>query len=152
MMSEPARRNATIDDFLALPEDRRFHELIAGEDWRARDYAVATVIAHEWGHHVQNIHGYTDAAALEMHNDPDLAPMITRQKELQADCFAGLFTRYAHDAGWITIRDLEEAKEAMFRAGDDHFNSPGHHGTPEQRREYFMRGYVHYSFRHCDVW
>ena len=40
----------------------------------------------------------------------------------------------------------------MLRAGDDHIDSPGHHGLPEQRKEWFMRGYVHYSYRACDAW
>jgi uncharacterized protein len=127
-------------------------ELVAGEDWQNRDFVVATVMAHEWAHHIQLVHGYTEAAAFERYNRPELTPIITRGKELHADCFAGMFTRYARDAGWITITDLEEAQEAMLRAGDHHTDDPSHHGTPEQRKEWFMRGYVHYSLRACDAW
>jgi predicted metalloprotease len=127
-------------------------DLIAGQEWHQRDFVVVTVMAHEWGHHIQRIHGYHEANVIEILNNPDNWPIITRQKELQADCFAGLFTRYARDAGWLTIGDLDEAQEAMLRVGDDHIESPGHHGLPEQRKEWFMRGYVHYSFRACDAW
>ncbi|MCC7370602.1 MAG: neutral zinc metallopeptidase [Chloroflexi bacterium] len=127
-------------------------EMVAGQNWQQRDFVISVVMAHEWGHHIQATHGYLDALIVEMINHPELAPIITRQNELQADCFAGLYTRYARDAGWLTIGDLEEAQEAMLRAGDDHIESPGHHGLPEQRKEWFMRGYVHYSYRGCDVW
>jgi predicted metalloprotease len=128
------------------------HELVAGQDWQQRDFVIATVMAHEWGHHIQSVHYYDEATTWEAMNRPELQPIITRGSELQADCFAGLFARYAHDAGWLTISDIGEAQEAMLRAGDDHIDSPGHHGLPEQRKEWFMRGYIHYSLRACDVW
>lgn len=127
-------------------------DLIAGQDWQQRDFVVATVMAHEWGHHIQRIQGYHDATTFEIMNRPELWPIITRQNELQADCFAGLFARYARDAGWLTISDIGEAQEGMLRAGDYYTDDPGHHGTPEQRKEWFMRGYVHYSYRACDAW
>jgi predicted metalloprotease len=127
-------------------------ELIAGEDWRARDYVVATVIAHEWGHHIQNLTGLLDVSIAQIVNTPERWPLITRQKELQADCYAGMFTRYARDRGWLNPSDVDEAREALLRAGDDHLDSPGHHGLPEQRKEWFTRGYVHYAFSACQPW
>jgi predicted metalloprotease len=85
-------------------------------------------------------------------NQEDKAPLIARQRELQADCYAGLFTRYARDRGWLNAGDLEEAREAMMRAGDEHIDHHDHHGTPEQRREWFTRGYNHFAFRSCEPW
>ena len=127
-------------------------ELIAGEDWRSRDYVVATVIAHEWGHHIQRLTGLSSVSGALIVNNPENWPLITRQKELQADCYAGMFTRYARDRGWLNPGDVEEAREALLRAGDDHLDSPGHHGLPEQRKEWFTRGYNHYAFRACEPW
>ncbi len=140
------------DETIYIYEPFLRDELIAGQDWRSRDYVIATVIAHEWAHHIQTVHNYDDAADMAIVNDPNQWPLVTRQGELQADCFAGLFTRYARDSGWLNIGDIDEAKEALFRAGDHHFESPGHHGTPEQRREWFRRGYVYYSLAACDAW
>jgi predicted metalloprotease len=63
-----------------------------------------------------------------------------------------MFTRYSRDRGWLNPGDVDEAREAMIRVGDDHSNSPGHHGLPEQRKEWFTRGYVHYAFSACQPW
>jgi predicted metalloprotease len=127
-------------------------ELIAGDDWQSRDFVVATVLAHEWGHHIQKLTGLAWINGVLMVNQQDNWPLISRQRELQADCYAGLFTRYARDSGWLNGGDLEEAREAMLRVGDDHLESAGHHGLPEQRKEWFTRGYVHYTFRDCEPW
>jgi predicted metalloprotease len=127
-------------------------DLIAGADWQSRDYVVVTVLAHEWGHHIQRLTGLAWVSGVLMVNQQDSWPLISRQRELQADCYAGLFTRYARDSGWLNSGDLEEAREAMLRAGDDHFESAGHHGTPDERKAWFTRGYVHYTFRDCEPW
>jgi predicted metalloprotease len=127
-------------------------DLIAGADWQSRDYVVVTVLAHEWGHHIQRLTGLAWVSGVLMVNQQENWPLISRQRELQADCYAGLFTRYARDSGWMNHGDLDEASEAMLRAGDDHLESAGHHGLPEQRREWFARGYVHYTFRDCEPW
>jgi predicted metalloprotease len=127
-------------------------ELIAGEDWRSRDYVVATVVAHEWGHHIQRLTGLIWVSGVLIVNQQENWPLISRQRELQADCYAGLFTRYARDSGWLNHGDLEEAREAMLRAGDADLESIDHHGLPEQRKEWFTRGYIHYTFRDCEPW
>ena len=109
-------------------------------------------MAHEWGHHIQKLTGLTPLSGELIYNNPDNWALITRQKELQADCYAGLFTRYARDRGWIQSGDLNEALEGMLRVGDHHTDSVGHHGTPEQRKEWFTRGYNHFAFRSCEPW
>lgn len=126
--------------------------LLEGADWRTRDYIVATAVAHEWGHHIQNLTNLLLVNAVLTVNQIDNAPLFSRQRELQADCYAGLFTRYARDGGWLNAGDLEEAREGMLRAGDWETAHVDHHGTPEQRREWFMRGYVRYTFRDCEAW
>jgi len=140
------------DESIYLYEPFLRDDLIAGQDWRSRDFVVATVLAHEWAHHIQWLTGVAPVSTILGMNRPETWPLATRQVELQADCFAGMFARSARDNGWLNGGDLEEAQEALMRAGDDHMDSIGHHGLPEQRKEWFMRGYNHYAFRSCEPW
>jgi predicted metalloprotease len=140
------------DETIYLYEPFMRDDIIAGQDWRSRDFVVATVLAHEWAHHIQNLAGLSLVSSAMIVNNPDNWPLITRQKELQADCYAGMFARGARDNGWLNAGDIQEAQEGLMRAGDSHIDSPGHHGLPEQRKEWFMRGYNHYSFSECQPW
>jgi predicted metalloprotease len=156
----PDGEPAVADGLFYCPKDETIYvhepmmrdDLIAGADWRSRDYVIATVISHEWGHHIQKLTGLHILSGVFILNQQENWPLISRQRELQADCFAGLFTRYARDRGWLNAGDLNEAREAMIRAGDDALDHVDHHGTPEQRKEWFTRGYVHYAFRSCEPW
>ncbi|MFN8634057.1 MAG: neutral zinc metallopeptidase [Chloroflexota bacterium] len=125
-------------------------DMLAGSEWHSRDFVIAAAVAHEWGHHIQTLTGMHAYSVIYTDNQPDNAPIISRQMELQADCYAGLFTRYARDHNWLNPGDLNEAVEGMIRAGDDHIESAGHHGLPAERKEWFMRGYTHYAFSVCD--
>lgn len=141
-----------LDETIYVNEGILKEDLIAGEDWENRDYVIATVVAHEWGHHIQMLTGLAPLSIVFQVNQEGNAPLIARQRELQADCYAGLFTRYARDRGWLNAGDLDEAREAMMRAGDYAVDHLDHHGTPEQRREWFTRGYNHFAFRSCEPW
>src|SRR5215213_8740726 len=105
---------------------------------------MVTILAHEWGHHIQNLQGIVAAKEGMDEIAPDSQPLTMREVALQADCYSGLFARYARDTGWLTDQDLAEALAVTERAGDNEINDPGHHGTSEQRREWFSRGYIHY--------
>ncbi len=154
------RRPVPAADALYCGRDRTVYvyepflrdELIAGQDWQDRAIVIATVLAHEWGHHIQTQLGVIDAGESMAEVEPEFAPLITRQQELEADCFAGLFVRYSRDRGWLQIGDVAQAQAAFERAGDFAFDSPGHHGTPDERKEWFMRGFVHYTLRSCETW
>jgi predicted metalloprotease len=111
-----------------------------------------TSLAHEWGHHIQHLLGVVDAKGTIDSLSPDTQPLTSREVELQADCYAGLFSRYARDTGWLSDHDLAEAMAVRERVGDFEVSNPGHHGTPEQRREWFLRGFIHYSMRACETW
>jgi len=94
------------------------------------DFAVAVVIAHEFGHAVQALLG--------------LLGGFTIQLELQADCMAGAFTKYAKSFGLLTETDLDEAFDLLALIGDPEgipFFIPGAHGTDEQRNAAFMAGF-----------
>jgi len=95
------------------------------------DFAPATILAHEWGHLVQ---ANLDILGGDVHSI---------QIELQADCFAGAWAKYAGEQGVLEEGDLDEGAIALFKAGDD-INTPWFdpqaHGQPEQRIEAFERG------------
>lgn len=80
------------------------------QQWqRFGDYAVVTIIAHEWGHAVQNLLGALDTGG------------YTIDIELQADCFAGAYTQYANERSTkirLNAEDIEEGAYALFNAGD----------------------------------
>ena len=146
------RRLAVLHETIYVNEGILKEDVIAGEDWVNRNYVIATVVAHELGHHIQMLTGLAPLSIVFQINQEDNAPLIARQRELQADCYAGLFTRYARDRGWLNAGDLDEAREAIMRAGDHETGHFDHHGTPEQRKEWFSRGYNHFAFRSCEPW
>jgi predicted metalloprotease len=98
--------------------------------WPANDAAVAIVIAHEWGHHVQKLIG-----------QPALLTIVL---ELQADCFSGAFLKYAQDQGYLDPGDLDEVARQTFGAGDPFgtpWFDPQAHGTPRQRLQAVNDGF-----------
>jgi predicted metalloprotease len=93
------------------------------------DFAVAYVVAHEYGHQVQ------DELGVFERNVP------TVNTELQADCYAGNWAKSAYDENRLDDGDIQEALRAALAVGDFDFDSAGHHGTPEQREEAWTRGF-----------
>ena len=65
----------------------------------------------------------------------------TMDFELQADCYAGDWAKYANDKGELDDGDVDEALDAALAVGDFETNDPGHHGTPEQREEAWKTGF-----------
>jgi predicted metalloprotease len=103
------------------------------------DFAQAYVIAHEVGHHVQNLRG------LLGRGDASSVPI-----ELQADCLAGAWAKSADARGLVEVGDVDEALNAASQIGDDTIQrrSTGHiqpetftHGSSAQRVGSFRRGY-----------
>ena len=93
------------------------------------DFAVAYVVAHEYGHQIQAELGIFDRG------------LPTVNTELQADCFAGNWAKSAYDENRLEDGDIGEALGAALAVGDFDFDSAGHHGTPEQREEAWTRGF-----------
>jgi predicted metalloprotease len=114
------------------------------------DFAQAYVIAHEVGHHVQNLIG---SNRLRVPSESE--NQISVRVELQADCFAGVWGHNARASLEISEADLEEALKAAHAIGDD---ALGHskeetftHGTSAQRKKWFRRGFESGDARKCDT-
>ena len=114
------------------------------------DFAQAYVIAHEVGHHVQNLIGAT-----RLEPTGDTSNQRSVRVELQADCLAGVWGHTARTSLEITDEDLGEALTAAHAIGDD---TLGHsderkftHGTSEQRTRWFRRGFESGDARQCDT-
>jgi uncharacterized protein len=113
------------------------------------DFAQAYVLAHEVGHHVQNLLGTNAEVQRLSRENPDQANELSVRLELQADCFAGVWGRSAQAAGILEAGDIEEGLNAAAAIGDDRIDelTQGRirpedytHGTSEQRAEWLRTG------------
>ena len=115
------------------------------------DFAAAYVVAHEVGHHLQNLMGVTakvDAMRGKV-SQPQMNALSVRV-ELQADCYAGVWAHHSQKSkGWLEQGDLEEAMNAAAKIGDDALQRQSQgtvvpesftHGSSEQRMRWFQRG------------
>ena len=127
----------------------------------AGDFAEAYVIAHEVGHHVQNLLGILPKfnQARQRMSEADANRMSVRV-ELQADCFAGVWGKFTQQKGILDTGDLEEALNAAQQIGDDTLQkrSQGYvvpesfnHGTSAQRMRWFKRGFDSGQLSACDT-
>ena len=101
------------------------------------DFAVAMVMAHEFGHHIQDelgLFGAFDTPTVEQH----------------ADCLAGVWTAAAEQLGILDPGDVEEGMTAAWLVGDSAFDAADHHGTSEQRVAAFIAGYTGAGPSACD--
>jgi predicted metalloprotease len=125
-------------------------------------FAQAYVIAHEVGHHVQNllgISGKVDAA--RQRGTEAQANAMSVRLELQADCFAGIWAKRSNDAkGWLEAGDIESALNAASQIGDDTLQRKSRgtvvpesftHGTSAQRVGWFKRGFESGSPDACNT-
>ncbi len=126
------------------------------------DFAQAYVIAHEVGHHVQNLFGIADKVqAKRMRVSKEEGNVLSVRMELQADCFAGIWAQEADaTAKILEDGDIEEGLNAAAAIGDDRLQkrSQGYvvpesftHGSSEQRVRWFKRGLQAQSLRDCDT-
>jgi len=158
------RSSSAIGPFYCPPDHSAYIDLSFYRALRERlgapgDFAQAYVLAHEIGHHVQNLTGvHRQAKAYEAaghsHNEASV------RQELQADCYAGVWAHSANQRKLLEIGDLEEALNAASQIGDDRLQKMGGHrvnpetfthGTSAQRMKWFRRGFDTGRLEACET-
>jgi hypothetical protein len=126
------------------------------------DFAQAYVVAHEIGHHVQNLLGISDKVhAMRSRLSQSDFNKLSVRLELQADCFSGLWANHADRTRHILERgDIEEALNAASMIGDDRLQKQARgyvtpdsftHGSSEQRVRWFTTGLQSGDLEACDT-
>jgi len=141
--------------------DTSFFQTLERQFQAKGDFAKAYVIAHEVGHHVQNVIGILPKFnRLRQSMSRTEANEMSVRVELQADCFAGIWANNTQQKGLLEQGDLEEALNAAVQIGDDAIQkrTQGYvvpesfnHGTSEQRRAWFLRGYQTGKVSQCNT-
>ena len=141
--------------------DLTFYQDLSTKYQAAGDFAMAYVIAHEVGHHVQNELGTMDAYNQKRQGlSEKAANALNVRLELQADYYAGAWANYVEGQGLLEVGDIQEALKAAHAVGDDTLQEAAYgttvpdsftHGTSEQRQKWFMRGYQYGDLRHGDT-
>lgn len=147
------------------PADRKVYmDLAFFEELRTRygakggDYAIAYVIAHEVGHHVQTLLGTSNKVRqLQAKSSEKQSNLLSVCLELQADFYAGIWTHY--NQKYLEEGDIDEALSAAHAVGDDAIQqSHGQiipdsftHGTSEQRKYWFMKGFTSGDIKQGDT-
>lgn len=151
----PGDRQVYLDLDFFREMETKFHA--------AGDFARAYVIAHEVGHHIQNITGVMQQVRqLAERGEPmEGATGLSVRQELQADCYAGIWANHAQQRlNWLDEGDIESALNAATQIGDDALQkrSQGYvvpdsftHGSSAQRVRWFKTGFQSGNLQSCDT-
>ncbi|MFC5386042.1 neutral zinc metallopeptidase [Aquamicrobium segne] len=141
--------------------DTSFFQQLSRQFGASGDFAEAYVIAHEVGHHVQNLIGVLPRFnQMRQRMSESEANQMSVRVELQADCFAGVWGHFTAQKGILEEGDLEEALNAAQQIGDDTLQKrmqgyvvpeSFNHGTSAQRQKWFARGYQSGKLSDCDT-
>ena len=136
-----------------------FQELQTRFGAKGGDFAIAYVIAHEVGHHIQNILGTSGKVSqLQQGRSEAEANKLSVALELQADFYAGVWAK--QNQKYLDVDDIDEALSAAQAVGDDAIQSRMQgqvipesftHGSSEQRKHWFMKGYTTGDIRQGDT-
>ena len=154
----------SLDDQVYL--DTTFFEELKNRFGAPGDFAQAYVIAHEFGHHVQDELGILDSTHSQMQADQANANELSIRLELQADCLAGVWANSIwkdpdnENVESITQADIQEGLEAAAAVGDDRIQEEvtgrvdresWTHGSSEQRMKWFQAGFDRGTTESCDT-
>lgn len=140
--------------------DLGFYEQLAQRFGARGDFAQAYVIAHEIGHHVQNVLGISERVRDATRAALQGAEGFSVRMELQADCFAGVWANTTERRDLLEAGDIDEALNAAAAIGDDRLQrrragtvnpEAWTHGSSEQRSRWFRRGYDRGDRTACDT-
>ncbi|GAA4577610.1 neutral zinc metallopeptidase [Micromonospora coerulea] len=155
------------DDLVYI--DLTFYRLLADQLGAEGEFAQPYVLAHEYGHHVQDLLGTEAQMRRQQQRDPNNANALSVKLELQADCYAGAWAKNAtgtSDAQGqkifksITEQDIQQGIDTAEKIGDDAIQqrsgrpvNPDEftHGTSEQRQQWFTKGYSTGDPKGCDT-
>jgi predicted metalloprotease len=144
----PADSNAYIDLSFFKTLDQQFGA--------PGDFARVYVLAHELGHHVQNVLGTSREVRQAQQQAPEAeANELSVRLELQADCYAGIWGHSAQDRGLIEPGDIDEGLAAAAAVGDDALGNGDQeswtHGSSESRQRWFRAGFDSGDLSACDT-
>ncbi|MGB2570501.1 KPN_02809 family neutral zinc metallopeptidase [Micromonospora citrea] len=155
------------DDLIYI--DLTFYRVLADQLGAEGEFAQPYVLAHEYGHHVQDLLGTEAQMRRQQQRDPDNANALSVKLELQADCYAGAWaknaTGTADESGQkifksISEQDIAQAIDTAEKIGDDAISERANrpvnpeeftHGSSAQRKEWFTRGYQTGDPKSCDT-
>jgi predicted metalloprotease len=157
---------ASTGPFYCPGDEKLYIDLSFFEELQRRfkapgDFAMAYVIAHEVGHHIQNLTGVMDKMN-------DLRSRLSKEEynqysirlELQADFYAGIWAHYTEQQDLLESGDLDEALTAASAVGDDNIQKQAQgyvvpesftHGTSAQRKKWFYKGFTSGDIRQGDT-
>lgn len=157
---------AAMGPFYCPADQKVYIDLSFYNDMRTKlgaqgDTAFAYVIAHEVGHHVQNLLGILPKVnQAQQRATQTQANALSVKLELQADCFAGIWANYAQNDNLLEQGDIEEAIAAAESVGDDRLqqSQQGYavpdsftHGTSADRMAWFQRGFKSGDINQCNT-
>jgi predicted metalloprotease len=156
---------SSVGPFYCPADSKAYIDLSFFEELRSRfgapgDFAQVYVLAHELGHHVQNLLGTSAQVHEAEQRDPDQANEYSVRLELQADCYAGVWGNSAKDRGILEPGDVEEGLGAAAAVGDDRIQQQAGgsvdpeswtHGSAESRQRWFDTGFQSGNYRDCDT-
>jgi len=140
--------------------DLAFFDQLHAQFGAPGDFAQAYVLAHEVGHHVQNVLGTEQQVRRLQGENPGARNRLSVAMELQADCYAGIWAYDAARANMLEPGDIDEGLNAAGAVGDDRLQQMGGgrvrpesftHGTSAERRQWFRRGFETGDPRQCDT-
>ncbi|MBZ0232200.1 MAG: neutral zinc metallopeptidase [Deltaproteobacteria bacterium] len=157
--------SSAIGPFYCPPDEKAYIDLSFYKQLRADlgapgDFAQAYVLAHEFGHHCQNVLGTDDMVRRESARDRSRENDLSVRMELQADCLAGVWAHSTARRKLIENGDIEEAIRAAASIGDDRLQKMAGqrvnpetftHGSSDQRVRWFRRGYEQGTLEACDT-
>ncbi|MSN96221.1 hypothetical protein F1B92_03255 [Campylobacter sp. FMV-PI01] len=140
--------------------DLGFFDELAKRHDAPGDFAAAYVVAHEVGHHIQNLTGLLKRAKdLKIGKSEKIQNQVQVGVELMADCYAGIWAYYVGYNGLLEDGDIEEALNAASMIGDDILQKKAYgkvipdsftHGSAKQRKQAFYAGYKSGDMKICD--
>jgi hypothetical protein len=126
-----------------------FQELSQRFHARGGDFAEAYVVAHEYGHHIQDLMGIERRMRLLEQQNPGQQNALSVKLELQADCFAGVWGHAAYDKGTVSRSEVAQGLDAAAAVGDDRIQKEMQgrvnpetftHGSAQERMHWFETG------------